>query len=399
VLGILFAYKRLNAEQTSGGAAYAWVSRIVHPAAGFFAGWCLLVASLLFIVSASLPAGKAVLLMINPELGENKLLVTFVAIVLLSLTSFAVVRGMEVVGRVQSILTALEVVLIGVIAIAIMLQFGTSIFNEEVMRGFSLQGLDLKIFADGIVIAMFFYWGWDVIFNISEETSGGHKTSGQAGLIVLVALIAIFTFYATAAASLITEEEIKNAGGNAIFAIAGKALPHPFDYIAVLTFLLSTIGAMEASLLQFSRTILAKARDGRLSHRFARIHPRWQTPVLAIVLDFVAVCILLLASLVYSGVDEAITAAISATGIMVAYYYGLAGIACAVFFARRRLGSFAEKLLYIVWPLVSVSLLFLAAVLSTLQFNKLAAGSVVFSLVVGAVVYLIYRSQAPLRSH
>ena len=118
VLGILLAYKKLNEEQTSAGAAYTWVSQIVNPTLGFFAGWCVLVASVLFIVAASLPAGKAALMLIDPAWGESKLLVTLVALGFLAVISFAVLRGIEVVGRVQSLLTGLEIGLIAVIAAA-----------------------------------------------------------------------------------------------------------------------------------------------------------------------------------------------------------------------------------------------------------------------------------------
>ena len=52
-LGILFAYARLNAEQPSAGAAYAWVGTHLHPAAGFFAGWCVMMSSLIFMISAT----------------------------------------------------------------------------------------------------------------------------------------------------------------------------------------------------------------------------------------------------------------------------------------------------------------------------------------------------------
>lgn len=391
VLGILLAYKRLNEEQASAGAAYAWVSKIINPTLGFFAGWCLLVASVLFIVSASLGAGKAAAMAFDPTAGENKVLVTVLAFLLLAMISFAVVRGTEVVGRLQSILTALEIVLIVVIGAAIVWKVGANVFNAEHARGFMLRGLTMKSFADGIVIAIFFYWGWDVIFNMSEETVDGHKTAGRAGLIVLLGLIVIFTFYAAAAASMLTEEEIAKNAGNAIFAFASKIFAHPWDYLALLAFFVSAIGAMEASLLQFSRTVFAKARDGRVSKRFAQVHPRWDTPAAAVLLDFAIVAVILFGSLVFSGVEEAISAGIGATGIMVAYYYGFAGIACVVYFVREGVPSLTDRVLYIVWPSISVLVLVVAAVLSTFQYSMLASSSVIASLLLGAIVLYLYR--------
>ena len=135
VLGILLAYRKLNQEQTSGGAAYTWVSQILHPTLGFFAGWCLLVASVLLVVSASLPAGKAAVMVIDPAWGENKGLVTTAAMALLVAVSLAVVRGMEVVGRLQSILTGLEIALIVIIAVALMWNFSGEIMSARTLDG------------------------------------------------------------------------------------------------------------------------------------------------------------------------------------------------------------------------------------------------------------------------
>ena len=78
-LGILFAYARLNAEQPNAGAAYAWVGAILHPAAGFFAGWCVTMSSVIFMVSATLPAGKATLLVVAPAYANDKAIVIAVA--------------------------------------------------------------------------------------------------------------------------------------------------------------------------------------------------------------------------------------------------------------------------------------------------------------------------------
>lgn len=390
ILGIMFAYKKLNQDQPSCGAAYTWVSRIIHPVFGFYAGWCLLIASVLFMVAATLPAGKAALLLFNPTLADDKLAVAIVAIIFLVLMTVAVVRGVDVVGKLQAVLTTLELSAIAIVAIAVTLTSGTLLL-ESVAKGLQLEKLSLNFFSQGLVIAIFFYWGWDVIFNISEETEDTRKASGVAGVIAVVLLIVIFTFYALAASALLTEEDIKKAGDNTLFALASKALPHPFNYIAIVAFLLSTIGAMEASLLQFSRTVLAKARDGALSKTLARIHPEWKTPVFAIGLNFVIVLVLLAFSLLNTTVEEAVLAAIGASGILVTYYYALAGIACATHYHRNRLSSFVQNVLYVYWPIVSVIIFITAAVLATTQFNSLATGSVLLSLVLGAVVAFIHR--------
>ena len=61
MIGIVLAYMHLNAHRPNSGASFAWVTEIFGTSLGFFAGWALLVASALFMVSASIPAGAATL--------------------------------------------------------------------------------------------------------------------------------------------------------------------------------------------------------------------------------------------------------------------------------------------------------------------------------------------------
>ncbi|MHB1238780.1 MAG: hypothetical protein ACYCY7_14580 [Gallionella sp.] len=56
MFGVTFSYMHLNRLNPNAGASYAWVGSIFNPVLGFFAGWALLVASSVFMVSATIPA-------------------------------------------------------------------------------------------------------------------------------------------------------------------------------------------------------------------------------------------------------------------------------------------------------------------------------------------------------
>ena len=56
VFGVTLAFLHLNRTNASAGASYAWVGEVFHPVLGFFAGWSLLVASTVFMVSGTVPA-------------------------------------------------------------------------------------------------------------------------------------------------------------------------------------------------------------------------------------------------------------------------------------------------------------------------------------------------------
>ena len=62
----------------------------------------------------------------------------------------------------------------------------------------------------------------------------------------------------------LTDAEIQHYNTNIIFAIAEKLLGKTWGYVAIIAVLLSTVGTVETQMLQFTRTMFAKGRDGAL---------------------------------------------------------------------------------------------------------------------------------------
>jgi len=59
MFGVTLAFKELNRVDPNAGASYAWVEKAFGPVLGFLAGWSLLVASALFMVTGTVPAATA----------------------------------------------------------------------------------------------------------------------------------------------------------------------------------------------------------------------------------------------------------------------------------------------------------------------------------------------------
>ena len=87
--------------------------------------------------------------------------------------------------------------------------------------------------------------------------------------------------FAVACLLVLSDAEIEHSSTNVVFAVADKLFPRPWSYMAVLAVMLSTIGTLETSILQFTRTMYAKGRDGALHPRYAILHKSWKTPWVA----------------------------------------------------------------------------------------------------------------------
>lgn len=387
MFGITFAYVRLNRMEPNAGAVYSWVSRIFGETVGYSAGWSLLFASALFMVSATLPAAEATLQLAAPALAGDAFAVTAVAIVWLLAVSAVLVRGVEIAGTLQALMTAVEFVLLGVIAIAVLRAPAPAAGGVGAM--FAVGAFTPASFSAGALIALYFYWGWDIALSVNEETRKPARNPGVGAILAMLVLMAVFIGYAVLTLRTLPLAEIRAAGGNLLFALADRVMPRPWGTLAILALMLSTLGSLQTSILQFSRTLYAKARDGVAHPRWVRLHPRWHTPAAATLLNTGLGIVLLLLSLFYADANAALEASISAMSVQAAYYFGLAGFACAWRF--RRTPTLPGRVFLVAWPAASAALLWGAALLSLAGLDRVTLAFAVGGIAGGFAVALLRR--------
>lgn len=364
--GITFAFASLNRVQPDPGAAYAWVGRVFHPALGFLCGWAVLVSSVLFMVSATIPAATATLMLAAPDLAGSQSHVIGVAACWLVAITLVEVRSVRLTGVVQAWMSAIELAVLAGLAAVALVRNGPQVAALISRTPFAPTAFSPETFAAGAVIAVFFFWGWDVPLNASEETRDSRLVPGVAAVLALLIVVCAFMTLILVTLATLTEAEVASSSTNVMFAVAEKLVPRPWSYLAVLAVLLSSIGSLQVSLLQFARTLFATARAGEMHQRWARVHDRWRTPHLATWLNTALGLVLLGASLAFADIDALLKASINAIGLEIAFYYGLAAFACAWHF-RRATG--ARFVLAVAWPLASAICLWAAAALAALSMD------------------------------
>ena len=250
----------------------------------FFAGWALVISSAVFMVSGTLPAAAATLKLLAPGFVDSQAAVTLVAALWLVSIGAVVAKGIKLSSYMQVGFTLVEVgVLVLFYAVATMGFAGppAHAFAAAWLIG---AGFTPALFASGAATALFALSGWDVTANLSEETRDGARIAG-AGSIFAVAIVALLLIgFNVLALWLLSDAEISRAGINIVSVVAQKLLPHPWDYLAVVAVMLSTIGTLETSILQFTRTLFSMSRDHALHPRYGRLHPVYRTPWVATLL-------------------------------------------------------------------------------------------------------------------
>ncbi len=378
MFGILFTFINLNKMAPNAGATYTWVGMVFGPRWGFFAGWGLLVASVIFMVSATIPAATSTLKVfsilgwIDASKIEDTDWVTCIAALWLTLVTIVVSKGIKHASYAQFILTAIELMIVLALIIGAFIEYGSKPAHVPSISWISPLSFTVETFATGALTAIFFYWGWDVTMNLGEETRGGTPSSSSKGAFwSMVNLLLFYVIIVIVVLIVLTDEEIAQANTNVLYAIADKLFPQPWSYLAVLSTILSTIGTIETQILQFSRTLFAMSRDRALHPRYSKIHPTWQTPWIATLVIWLLGVILLFGSSYLPTVKDILDKSVSAIGFQICFYMSLAGFACAWYYRSRWNGPLKTSLTHIWWPLLSASFMVFIAIISAVSFDLL----------------------------
>src|SRR6185437_5767557 len=220
MLGIAVAYKALNRRHVSAGAAYQWTSIYFGKFAGFFSGWALLVASMVFMVTGSLPLATATLDFIDPALADKVVLSAAVASVWFLAVAVVLIVGIKVTSGVQLVMTSVELIILTVVLGAAFVHAAhTGLANLFSWSWFGF-GYTPATFAASALVVVFFYWGWDVTANLGEETANGHENAGNGGFVSVFITIVYYLAFVFAALFLFSLKTAQGFDANIIYNIA-----------------------------------------------------------------------------------------------------------------------------------------------------------------------------------
>src|SRR5580692_5399638 len=336
MLGIALAYRALNKQAVSAGAAYQWTTSVFGKLPGFFSGWALLIAALVFMVTGSIPAATATLNFVDPSLTGNVFVTASVASLWFVVVALVLIMGIEITSKVQLVMTGIELIILTFVLAAVFVHVAEAgAVNVFSWSWFGL-GYSRQSFAASALVAVFFYWGWDVTANLGEETKNAEDTAGNGGFSSVVVTIFYYLGFTMAALFLFSLKDAKSLTDNIIYNLAvASGLGRAGGLAASLAVILSSIATLETTMLQFSRTLYAMGRDGALPRLFGEVSEKTQSPTRAMYLLIGIGLVLLWGSSLMPSVGAIITASVNAVAIQVTYYYGLAGLVAAWTFRRE----------------------------------------------------------------
>jgi amino acid transporter len=409
MLCIALAYNYLNRADPDCGTTFSWVTKAMGPRPGWMGGWAIIVADVIVMANLSQIAGLYSFQLFGNN-DPTTFWVTVVGVVWIVVMTAICWRGIELSARTQQFLLGAEFITLMIFAIVALIKVyagsAPAASSHVDLSWFSpFSGISLSALISGVLLAVFIYWGWDSGVAVNEETEDSGNAPGRAAVVSTLLLVGIYVLVSTAAVAFAGPDTLTNNADD-VFAPIGKGvLGSGLDKLLIIAVLTSASASTQTTILPTARTSLSMARQKAMPAVFGRIHTRFQTPdVSTIVMGAVSIVWYVGLTIVS---DNVLADSILALGLMIAFYYGITGLACVVYYRRELLKS-VKNFVYIgVLPLAGFLSLGYLFVRSCIDLGRTGAGDTVIlgvggplviglgGLLLGVILMFIWNGTAP----
>jgi APA family basic amino acid/polyamine antiporter len=301
-------YAELGMNFPRSGGEYVYLSEAWGPAWGFIDGWVSFFAGFSAPVAAAALAISAYLAFFVPALSPDApasvvipLGVTQINLGGAQLVSSAIVAvftlinlaGIAHVAKLQNVLTGFKLLVIGAfLLLGFAVGQGDWAHFSQVAERSSASPIASQ-FAISLIFVFYGYSGWNAAVYVAEEIRRPERTLPWAlvfGTLFVAALyvgLNVLYIYADPLADL---KGVLAVGSTAASSLFGERAGGLFS-AAMAVSLLATVNAM---CMIGPRVYYAMAKNGAFFAAAARVHPRWQSPWIAVLAQGICCCALIL---------------------------------------------------------------------------------------------------------
>ena len=332
---IAIAFDQFNRIDPDCGTSFSWVTRAFGPTWGWFAGWAILTADVVVMASLAQVSAQYSLALIGQDAARHPLLAQGLGALWIAAMTGVCYRGIAFSARLQTALLLVELLVLAALA-GLMLHAAYGGQRPDALlptlAWFWPGGLPVRALLDALGLAIFIYWGWDTAVNVNAESHRPRETPGRAAILATVALLGIFALSSAAALAWAGPQFLVAHQDDVLAALGTQVFAAPWDRLVPVVVLTSAVAATQTTILPAARTALSMAQRNALPTALATVHPRHLTPSMATVWTGVlsTVWYLALAQLT----PAVVAASLTALNLLVAFYFGLTGLACAWYFRR-----------------------------------------------------------------
>ncbi|OFW30559.1 MAG: amino acid permease [Acidobacteria bacterium RIFCSPLOWO2_02_FULL_65_29] len=387
-------YSELGVNFPRSGGEYVYLSEAWGPAWGFIDGWVSFFAGFSAPIAAAALAISAYLAYFFPSLSADSTAgtvlplgfaeirlsgATFLASAIVLAFTAVNLFGVSQVARLQNALTVTKLVVIGLLLLlGFAMGSGDWAHFSQATERTSSTPLATQ-FATSLIFVFYGYSGWNAAVYVAEEIRDPEQTLPKAlvmGTLLVAALYVALNVLYIYAAPLGDMKGVVAVGAKAATSLFGDRVGGLFSG-AMAVGLLATVNAM---CMIGPRVYYAMARNGAFFPAAARVHPRWNSPWVAVVAQGVCCTILIL-----TGTFQSLASYI---GFTLFLFSALSVL--ALFKFRRRPDWKRSRWVSIGYPIIPLAYVSMNAWVVYFSWNRAALWSLL-TIVAGALIYQFYK--------
>jgi amino acid transporter len=340
MLLIASAYNYMNKADPDCGTSFAWVTRAMGPYLGWLTGWAIVVADIVVMATLAYIAGSYTFLLFGLDAAATNVLdISIAAAVWIAIMTWICYVGIELSARTQYFLLAMEVSVLAVFAVVALFKVYVSGAPANAVHPalswfspFGLPGGSTAL-VDGVLLGVFIYWGWDSGVCVNEESRDSANGPGKAAVMSTVLLVLIYVVVATAAQAFHGPGFLANNSDDVLSALGKDVFGSPWDKLLIIAVLTSASASTQTTILPTARTTLSMARWRSVPKAFGSIHPTHLTPGFSTIL--MGAVSLAWTLFIINISTNVLSDSITGLGFQIAFYYGLTGFACVIYYRRE----------------------------------------------------------------
>lgn len=257
---------QLGSAMPVAGGLYVYISRLTAPYWGFLVPWTLPVVNWAGLVFTAIGFAHYVQFFI--DLPTTALIYGFLLLVLL-----INLLGIDIVAKAQIIFVAALFLSVFTFIVPGLFAIDPANFTPLFPEGYGP-------FAIAIVSLYYPYLGFGLLTELGEEIDNPGKVIPLALLTGVLVVAAIYLLMVAVLMGVVPYTQLSQEA--AVAEAATRFLPKPLATFVGLGAIFAVATSVNTTLLVSSRTVMRAGRDGVLPEALSRIHPRFQTPYVSI---------------------------------------------------------------------------------------------------------------------
>ncbi len=317
---------QLAAAHPVSGGTYEYGNRFLGSYFGFTAGWMFLIAKSASAATAVLGCASYLFYLFEIEVSTSTLVIS--GIVILLIMTILVSGGISRSNSANKVIVTIT--LTGLAALVVAGLFVAGVPTDPILNMFEGSDISSVLYASALMFVA--YTGYGRIATLGEEVAEPRKTIPKSIILAMVVIVFLYLAVTLTSLNIMGAEAFGNSIDGEAAPLMKVAQTLSLPYIGpIISFAAITamLGVLLNLLLGLSRVMLSMGRRKDLPGVLARINPKSQSPVPAVLATGVVIGLLVLSG------DVVFTWSFSAFTVLI--YYSITNLSAFMMPADLRL--------------------------------------------------------------